>query len=72
MMSDITPINQSEPSWVALVQKQVASIHFGVVQITVHNGEVVQIERTEKTRIDRGRITTELKNRLTPPVASSY
>ena len=46
--------NQFDPNdlkWLQIVQKQVAAIRFGVVQLTVHNGEVVQIERTEKTRI---------------------
>ncbi|MEI8342907.1 MAG: YezD family protein, partial [Verrucomicrobiota bacterium] len=50
---------QNEPnnlSWLQIIQKQVSSIRFGVVQLTVHNGEVVQIERTEKTRIDNSRL----------------
>ncbi|MEI8341376.1 MAG: YezD family protein [Verrucomicrobiota bacterium] len=62
-MSEVTPIHPSESAWLPIVQKQVASIHFGVVLITVHNGEVVQIECTEKTRIDRGRIATDLPGR---------
>jgi hypothetical protein len=45
----------SEPndSWLELVQEQVASLRFGVVQIVVHDSRVVQIERTEKLRLDR-------------------
>jgi len=31
--------------------QQVSSLQFGVVQITVHESKVVQIERTEKVRI---------------------
>ena len=42
-----------EPSWVRLVQGQVEAIRFGVVQIVVHDSQVVQIERTEKVRLDR-------------------
>src|ERR1019366_2865288 len=42
-----------EPSWVRLVQGQVEAIRFGVVQIVVHNSRVVQIERTEKLRLDK-------------------
>ncbi|MCX6926491.1 MAG: YezD family protein [Verrucomicrobia bacterium] len=42
-----------EPSWVRLVRSQVESMHFGVVQIVVHDSRVVQIERTEKLRLDR-------------------
>lgn len=39
-------------NWIQVVQKQVDGIRFGVVQITIHNGEVVQVERTEKIRIE--------------------
>jgi hypothetical protein len=39
--------------WIALVQKQVSSLQFGVVQITVHDGRVVQVETTERLRFDK-------------------
>ena len=39
-------------SWLELVRKQVASLRFGIVQIVVHDSRVVQIERTEKVRLD--------------------
>jgi len=48
--SELTP-NQS--TWVELVRSQVDSLRFGVVQIVVHDSQVVQIERTEKVRLDR-------------------
>lgn len=38
-------------SWLQLVEEQVSELRFGVVQITVHEGRVVQIERTEKVRL---------------------
>lgn len=41
-----------ESPWLELVGKQVASLRFGVVQIVVHDSRVVQIERTEKFRLD--------------------
>jgi hypothetical protein len=37
--------------WLTHVRKQVESLRFGIVQITVHEGRVVQIERTERTRL---------------------
>jgi hypothetical protein len=40
-------------SWRELVAKHIASLRFGVVQIVVHDSRVVQIERTEKVRLDR-------------------
>jgi hypothetical protein len=41
------------PDWLNLVRTQVDSLKFGTVQITVHDSKVVQIERNEKTRLDR-------------------
>ena len=41
------------PEWLQVVRAQVESLKFGTVQITVHESNVVQIERVEKTRIDR-------------------
>jgi len=38
-------------NWLELVQRQVGSLRFGVVQIVVHESRVVQIERTEKVRL---------------------
>ncbi len=39
-------------TWLRLVQQQVGSLRFGLVQIVVHDGRVVQIERTEKVRLE--------------------
>jgi hypothetical protein len=44
---------KTEPSWLRLVQGQVEAMRFGVVQIVVHDSRVVQIERTEKLRLDK-------------------
>ena len=43
----------SLPEWLKLVRAQVESLKFGTVQITVHDSKVVQVERIEKTRLDR-------------------
>lgn len=40
------------PEWLDIVRQKVESLHFGVVQIVVHDKKVTQIERTEKTRLD--------------------
>lgn len=42
---------ESAPEWIALVREKVAGLQYGVVQLTVHDGRVTQIERTEKTRL---------------------
>lgn len=39
-----------DAAWLEILRKQVGSLRFGVVQIVVHDGRVVQIERTEKVR----------------------
>ena len=38
--------------WLEIVQEQVGSLRFGVVQIVVHNARVTQIDRTERLRLD--------------------
>ncbi len=42
------------PAWEEIVRENVKSLRFGVVQIVVHENRVVQIERTEKVRLERG------------------
>lgn len=46
-------VEASQEAWLETVRKQVASLRFGMVQIVVHDSQVVQIERTEKVRLDR-------------------
>ena len=53
-MSALAKTNLITPEWVGIVAKQVESLKFGVVQITVHESRVVQIEKTEKVRLDKG------------------
>jgi hypothetical protein len=38
--------------WLAVVADKLKGLHFGVVQIVVHDSKVVQIERTERTRFE--------------------
>ncbi len=54
MNSQSSPDHPEQDSWLSLVQGQVQSLRFGVVQIVVHDSQVVQIERTEKVRFDNG------------------
>lgn len=46
-------LGTANSSWLAIVNEQVTSLRFGVVQIVVHDNRVVQIEKTEKVRIDK-------------------
>jgi hypothetical protein len=52
-MNTTKRIDEITPEWLGIVSKQVESLRFGVVQITVHESRVVQIEKTEKVRLDR-------------------
>jgi hypothetical protein len=45
--------NSSEAEWINLVRSQVEKTRFGVIQIVIHEGRVVQIERTEKVRLEK-------------------
>jgi len=38
--------------WLEIVRQTVVSLRYGVVHITVHDGRVTQIEKTEKRRLD--------------------
>lgn len=40
-------------SWAALVRGVVERTRFGQVVITIHQGKVVQVEHTEKTRLEQ-------------------
>ena len=48
---DVTsPSNQRSRQLEALVVDAIASIRYGAVEITIHDGRIVQIERREKLR----------------------
>jgi hypothetical protein len=46
-----TPADQSK--WLELVAQQVKSLRYGVVEIVVHDSRVIQIEKTERLRLDK-------------------
>ena len=39
------------PDWLVLVREKVEGLRDGVGELTVYDGHVTQIERTEKTRL---------------------
>lgn len=47
------PLPPATPDWLGVVADKVRALRFGVVQITVHEGRVTQVEVTERTRFDR-------------------
>ena len=42
-----------ELKWLELVIQQVGSLRYGVVEIVVHDSRVIQIEKTERLRLDK-------------------
>ena len=59
-MQEDPRLTEEERAWLSIVRRQVRSLRFGIVQIVVHNGKVVQIERTEKLRLNEaGRLAAE-------------
>jgi len=57
MMMSVEPIQivsegKGQPGWLELVQRQVGSLRYGVVQIVVHDSQVTQIEKTERVRLN--------------------
>jgi hypothetical protein len=42
--------------WLEIVRRQVGALHYGVVQIIVHDSQVTQIEKTERVRLGRGQV----------------
>jgi hypothetical protein len=45
--------NESEfrGTWRALVESRLRQLRFGVIQLIVHDGRVVQVDCTERTRL---------------------
>ncbi len=42
----------SNADWLSVVEEKVRNLRFGVVQITIHDGKVMHIDRTERTKLD--------------------
>jgi hypothetical protein len=47
--------------WLEVVRQHVASLRYGVVQIVVHDSQVTQVEKTERTRFDQSRPPKKLQ-----------
>ena len=45
--------NLNNANWLELVIQQVSSLRYGVVEIVVHDSRVIQIEKTERVRLDK-------------------
>ena len=46
-------VPESELKWLELVIQHVGSMRYGVVEIVVHDSRVIQIDRTERVRLEK-------------------
>jgi len=44
--------NGIDAAWLRRIAESLSGIKYGSVHITIHDGKIVQIERTEKRRFD--------------------
>jgi hypothetical protein len=61
---DPAPGAAEDLKWLEIVRQHVASLQYGVVEIIVHDSRVIQIEKTERFRLDKpaGEIRPERKD----------
>jgi hypothetical protein len=66
--TEATPAAESVESsldWLGLVREQVLSLKYGTVQITVHDSQVTEVVKSEKTRLVRPKASGPQKNQST-------
>ena len=39
-------------NWIEVIKEKLSGLRYGQILLTVHDGRIVQIERTEKTRLE--------------------
>jgi hypothetical protein len=50
MPTEPTPLTLLDDEALAEIKQQLAQLRFGSLEISVHNGQIVQLERREKKR----------------------
>jgi hypothetical protein len=55
VLNGIPVISSHGEEWLEVVRRQVSALRFGSVEITIHEGRVVQIETSTKVRFDKPR-----------------
>lgn len=50
MPTEPTPLTVLDDETLAEIKQQLAQLRFGSLEISVHNGQIVQLERREKKR----------------------
>lgn len=47
--------SQDVPEWMQHVTRFVKQMNYGQITLTIHQGKVVEIQRTERTRLSSGK-----------------
>jgi len=55
------------PGWLLLVRQNVESLKYGTVQITVHDSQVTEVVKAEKTRLVRQKASEPPTGQTTGP-----
>ena len=53
MQQEAPAVSREHLKWLELVARQVKSLRYGAVEIVVHDSRVVQLEKTERLRLDK-------------------
>jgi hypothetical protein len=53
IQEELTAAGSGDSRWLDMVVQQVKSLRYGVLRIEVHDSRVVQIEKTERLRLDQ-------------------
>ena len=51
--TELANSNAERLGWMELVRQYVVSLRYGTVQITVHDSQVTQVDKTERVRIQQ-------------------
>jgi len=46
-------------NWIEVIKEKLGGLRYGQILLTVHDGRIVQIEKTEKTRLESSSTKTQ-------------
>jgi hypothetical protein len=54
-------INQTDADWLRIVRQHIEPLHYGSVEITIHDSRIVQIDKTERWRLQKNSLARRPK-----------
>ncbi len=49
------PQGDQTPDWLSLTARYVSELQYGQVILTIHQGNVIEVQKTERTRLNPGK-----------------